>query len=438
MFPQPNTARADDAAGREIDPRDIRAALATDELSLAFQPIVAAGAGALTGFEALLRWHHPTHGAIPPVEVIPVAERSSLILDLGDWVLRRACAQAAGWRTRPGGDGPAPTVWVNISARQLEDERFPERVASALYETGLDGSALCLEVTESSLVNVHTTCALAVMSELRSLGVRLALDDFGTGYSSLSYLRHLPIDCLKLDRSFAGQVTSDASVAPILKGVADMAHALGLALVAEGIETEAQLAVVRDCGIDLLQGFLLGRPSAPEQLERWAGVTDVAPTERVDYPADLAVAHVPRGAAPAVAHLLEREGERLVDEATESVYAGDDRGWFGTAASAGARRRWVTTLSWDCSSGTYEGSLRMTDAFLRQAAMAGAPPLEQHLFLTSVRKAITRELRRAGVVEAQVRSAWQLFTALEHRLLLILPIHRSVDGRVPATGDDAA
>lgn len=439
VFDGSHTLAPDDGVGAPLSPDELRAALAGDAFSLAFQPILSASGRSVDGCEALLRWHDPARGHVPPGDVIPVAEASGLILELGDWVLRRACRQAARWRSNPISGLPA-TVWVNVSARQLDDPRFPARVAACLTAERLDGTALCLEVTEGSLVDVRGPTALAVMAELRALGVRLMLDDFGTGYSALSYLRQLPIDGLKLDRSFAAQLPLDASVAPIVGGVTGMAHALGLAVVAEGIETDAQLAAVQACGVDHAQGFLLGRPAPAEELaaspagRRWHVP---APARDPRGAGRLNVGAVPSRPVPALGALLEAQGDALVAEAARRVYAAPAQGWFSAPESGAARTRWLAALHRDCRSGNYTASLHVSATFFRQGALAGATALEQHLFVTGLRSAVTRALRRAGAVQVEVAAAWTLFTALEHQLLLVLPRHWETAGPRRAMMGDA-
>lgn len=419
--------------------QQIEDALIAGHFSLAYQPILTAAQDALVGCEALLRWRDPTHGDIPPNAIIPVAERTGLIFELGDWVLTQASEQLSRWRNDPAWSDAS--VWVNISALQLADVRFPARVAAALQSAGVDGSGLCLEVTESALVDVRSHNSLAVMAELRAMGVRLVLDDFGTGYSSLSYLRHLPIDGLKLDRSFTAQITTDASVAPIVQAVTDMAHALGVSLVAEGVETDAQLEAMTRCGTDTAQGYLLGRPMPAHQLTRWFADWQRRPAPA---PADprvavhLNIGTLPDRPAPALAQLLETDGEVLFADAARRIYAAPAPGRFDTPDFAQARERWLNALRRDSHSGNYCATARVTDTLFRQATAVGATPLEQHLFVTSMRLVVTRALRRESSPRQDVMAAWNLFTALEHRLLSSL---RSTDRWMPRDlrpGEDAA
>lgn len=237
---------------------DLYLALERDELELHYQPVFQAGTRILTGAEALIRWRHPRSGLVSPARFIPLAEGTGLIVPIGAWVLRQACAQLARWRR----DRPALTVSVNLSARQFWEPSLVPTVRDALRDAGLPGSALVLEITESVLLDVpdvHDT-----LTRLRELGTTLSLDDFGTGYSSLSYLHRFPLGALKIDRSFLKGVgeESDGRAENIIQAVMVMAHALKLKVTCEGIETPAQAALIETHAHDgdLLQGYLLGRP----------------------------------------------------------------------------------------------------------------------------------------------------------------------------------
>ncbi len=246
----------------------LRGAIARDELSVHYQPIVAlAEHGGAPGYEALVRWTHPELGFVSPGEFIPIAEQSGLIAPIGLWVLRAACAQAARWN-RDG--GPPVPVSVNVSTAQIADPEFVASVARALSESGLDPALLDLEITETALME-ETATSVARLQELKALGVRLVLDDFGTGYSSLSYLRRFPIDTVKIDRSFIAELDAGGQGTTIVRAMVGMAHALGMSVVAEGVETEDQLEELRVIGVDFAQGYLLGRPAAADRLAIPAG-----------------------------------------------------------------------------------------------------------------------------------------------------------------------
>ena len=234
---------------------DLRQALAREELDLHFQPALDVATGAITGFEALARWTHPVHGPIPPDRFIPLAEDTKLISPLGDWVLRRACAVAATW--------PAPTrVAVNVSAVQFDRDDLPAIVADALARSGLAPERLELEITETVLIR-ESDAVVRTLHALRELGVRIALDDFGTGYSSLSYLRRFAFDRIKIDRSFIREM-DHPDTAAIVRAMVGLGARLGIAITAEGVETEAQLASVKAEGCSEAQGWLIGRPASAD------------------------------------------------------------------------------------------------------------------------------------------------------------------------------
>jgi len=242
-----------DVTRRAALEHDLRRALRDDaQLDLHYQPSFSLATGLPTGVEALLRWTHPSHGPVPPAEAVPVAEESGLILPLGDWVLRRAARQALAWR-----DVPDLTVWANVAPRQLASGDVPGVLARLVAETGLAPQRLGIEVTESVLADGSP--AGAALQEVRALGVRVAIDDFGTGYSSLARLLELPVDVVKIDRSFVTACETPAGHA-VLDGIVNLAHGLGASVIAEGVETWEQLAVVRSTSCDAVTGFLLGMP----------------------------------------------------------------------------------------------------------------------------------------------------------------------------------
>ncbi len=246
---------------------ELRRAIDRGELALHYQPIVQLRGGRTCGVEALVRWRHPERGLVPPSSFIPVAEATGLIAPLGRWVLREACRAAAGWATpHPGAPGAAPpSVAVNVSARQLAGADFVAEVAAALRDARLCPGRLVLEVTESVLLD-DLDAALARLEAVRALGVRLALDDFGTGYSSLAYLQRLPVDLLKIDRTFTAGVTADGKRGTLARTILTLAGTLGLRTVAEGVETPEQHAELVALGCDLGQGYLYARPMDREAL----------------------------------------------------------------------------------------------------------------------------------------------------------------------------
>ncbi len=239
---------------------DLRRALDRGEIAVHFQPIVSLETMRVVGFEALARWQRPGHGPIPPDRFIPVAEETGLIVPLGYRVLRVACWRMARWNRILFAKSPR-TVSVNLSPRQLLARDFVDHVDEILAETGLPASCLAFEITEGLLLR-DTALATSVLDALRSRGVRIDIDDFGTGYSALAYLRRYPVDRLKIDRTFVGGMTHEAGDLEVVRAILGMAHALGIAVVAEGIETADQLAQLRQLRCEYGQGYLLGRPSA--------------------------------------------------------------------------------------------------------------------------------------------------------------------------------
>jgi diguanylate cyclase (GGDEF)-like protein/PAS domain S-box-containing protein len=245
---------------------DLRRALERDELTLDYQPLVSCRDLSIVGVEALIRWEHPTRGRIPPGDFIPVAEENGLIEPIGRWVLENACRQAARWyRDRP--DAAPISMSVNLSAVQIAHRGLAETVSSALRGSGLDASWLTLEITESVMLGDAESLTDA-LSALKAIGVRLVLDDFGTGYSSLAYLTRLPLDALKVDRSFIDGLGTEPRDTAITEAIVAMAHALSLDVVGEGVETAAQLGELRRLHCDYAQGFHFARPVAAEEITR--------------------------------------------------------------------------------------------------------------------------------------------------------------------------
>ena len=236
---------------------DLRTALAEQQFELYFQPVVSVSDRQVKSFEALLRWKHPERGDVPPSEFIPVAEDNGLIVPIGEWVLQRACREAAKW--------PAHVkVAVNVSAVQLKSPGILRSISAAIDAAGIEGSRLIVEVTESVIIT-DAEQAISTLHSIRDMGSVIAMDDFGTGYSSLSYLRRFPFDKIKIDQSFISELGQREDSAAIVRAATGLAKALGMEAVAEGVETEEQLAQVAVEGCSEAQGYLICRPMpAPE------------------------------------------------------------------------------------------------------------------------------------------------------------------------------
>jgi diguanylate cyclase (GGDEF)-like protein/PAS domain S-box-containing protein len=244
---------------------DLSRAVEKRQLHLCYEPQISLASGRICGLEALVRWRHPTRGEVSPGEFIPLAEETGMILPIGRWVLREACRQVKAWQER----WPTPTpltIAVNLSARQLQHPGVVDEVSAALAAAGLDPRSLVLEITETAIME-QLDAAIRILTELRRLGLRLALDDFGTGYSSLSYLQRLPVDILKIDRSFVGGVARSTEDSALARGILTLGQTLGLEVVAEGIETAEQLAALRELGCQLGQGYFFARPLGPAAVD---------------------------------------------------------------------------------------------------------------------------------------------------------------------------
>ncbi len=245
--------------------RGLRKALTEDQHFVHFQPQIDLANRKVVGAEALLRWRRPDGTIVPPDQFIPIAEDTGLINEMGEWVLRAACRQGKGWVSR---EGVPLRIAVNVSALQLQDDAFADKVACILKEVEFDPLRLELEITESTLME-HVSNPDVVLQKLKDMGIRISIDDFGTGYSSLSALRSMPVSVLKIDRSFVNDVTTNEASAKITAASLALARELGLETVAEGVETIEQMEFLLSCGCDLMQGYLFAKPLAPRDLKRW-------------------------------------------------------------------------------------------------------------------------------------------------------------------------
>jgi diguanylate cyclase (GGDEF)-like protein/PAS domain S-box-containing protein len=257
------TSMLDGVAFRKIQLETaLRRALAQEQLALHYQPQVEVGSGRMIGVEALLRWRDPELGIIPPCEFIPLAEETGLIIPLGKWVIREACRQHIEWERT--GMGPVK-VAVNVSVRQMEDEDFIHDLKQILDEAGVNPCYLELEITESIMQNIDRS--MVVLNEIKEIGLELSIDDFGKGYSSLSYLKHLPIDHLKIDKSFVDDIIAHPNQGSIVKAIIVMGHSLGFSMIAEGIEEEAQVRFLMKHGCEIGQGYYFSRPLPAEDIQ---------------------------------------------------------------------------------------------------------------------------------------------------------------------------
>ncbi len=260
----PSAARAGGASALWPHGADLRNALNSREFVLYYQPEVELATRKLVGLEALIRWQHPERGLVPPMDFIPKAEETGLILPIGDWGLAEACDQIRRWT----GEDPrlkSLRVSVNLSARQFLRKGLADHIHSLLQESGTSSRQLGLEMTESSLIP-NMDVALEVLGALRTLGIALSMDDFGTGYSSLSYLHSFPFDVLKIDRSFVSRMTDGDQALQIVRTIIELARVLGMDVVAEGIETQEQYILLRELGCRYGQGYLFAKPMAADDV----------------------------------------------------------------------------------------------------------------------------------------------------------------------------
>jgi EAL domain-containing protein (putative c-di-GMP-specific phosphodiesterase class I) len=237
-------------------------AIGNNELSLHYQPKLEIGSGLITGVEALMRWENKELGHVSPVKFIPVLEETGMVVEVGDWALRTACEQHMKWLDA---GLPPIRIAVNLSARQLREPTFVENFEKIMKETGVTSDSLELEITESMLMSDSHNSVIA-LDQLHNMGMHVAMDDFGTGYSSLSYLKKFPIDTIKIDRSFVADIATDTDDAEIIRTIITMGHTLNRRVVAEGVETEEQLSLLRQYKCDEIQGYFFSRPQRADDL----------------------------------------------------------------------------------------------------------------------------------------------------------------------------
>ncbi len=246
---------------------DLRYAIEHNELAVHYQPKVLLETGEVVGFEALVRWNHPQRGMVSPLKFIPLAEESGLIHRIGIWVLRESCKQAREWREQNASSAFA-SMCVNLSAKQLQHPNLVQDVTQIMRESAVEEQLLCLEITESvAMDDVHSN--IETLNALKNIGIELSVDDFGTGYSSLAYLNRLPVDHLKIDRSFVNELGNGSETESIILGTIQLAHALNMQVTAEGVETVAQLEQLRDMGCDLAQGFYFSKALSSVDASRY-------------------------------------------------------------------------------------------------------------------------------------------------------------------------
>ncbi len=247
---------------------NLRFALKHDELKLYYQPIISLKNGTLAGFEALIRWEHPKQGFISPADFIPIAEDTGLIIPIGNWILQKACQQLRVWQQKFASIPQVASLKmsVNLASQQIKEPNFIEKLDRILKKTGLDGNYLRLEITERVLVDSEQNTQ-NTLAAIKRRNIKLSIDDFGTGYSSLSYLRRLPIDNLKIDRSFVENINSDVESFEIVKTIITLAHTLGMDAISEGVETIEQANQLKTLGCEYAQGYLFAKPLPANAIE---------------------------------------------------------------------------------------------------------------------------------------------------------------------------
>jgi excisionase family DNA binding protein len=437
---------------------ELALALQRDEFEAHFQPIVDAAGNQLMAIEALIRWRHPERGLVPPDGFLPVAEETGLISDLGDWMLTEVCERIARWQ-REDPDLVCPPVSINISMSQLCDVTLGSQVSAALAAAGVPPAALLLEITESAAMELRPA-PLEALAELKRIGVGVLLDDFGTGYSSLSWLSRLPVDGVKVDRAFVSHVSAPTDPVPILTAVTQIGKELGMAVIAEGVETADQLAVVRAVGVDWVQGFHVARPAAAdsaadlralvekalsvsaggEDPAREAGKGELLGIGAVAELLGMSVSSARRladgGMLPSVrtagghrrferralerysrerlgepslvprrlpakplenaALLIRRRGLELIDQTRQTIYARPGVGWFSTAHGRARSNHWLDSFADTLGEGSFPEGIEMTTLFLETAVAAGASVAECVRFLGQFAQVLAQHILQSS------------------------------------------
>jgi EAL domain-containing protein (putative c-di-GMP-specific phosphodiesterase class I) len=249
-----------------------------DEFEVYYQPILDLRSEQVMGMEALVRWNHPSHGVIAPLDFIPLAEETGLIVPLGQWIMEEACSQAQKWQDRYGRTEKL-SVTVNVASRQFQDDGLGDMIGQALVRSKLPPECLVIEITESTMLS-NTEATIRKLDELKELGIRFAIDDFGTGYSSLSYLQRFPVDILKIDKSFIDRIALNKEGAAVARALITMSETLNLKTIAEGIETSGQLTALQDLGCELGQGFHFARPLKAAAMDEFLRASNPNPYKK--------------------------------------------------------------------------------------------------------------------------------------------------------------
>ena len=247
---------------------DLRQALLQDEFILYYQPIISLSTGKLVGFEALIRWRHPSGKLVYPKEFLPIAEENGLILEIGDWVLQAVLSQLKTWEKKKEKDISGLEISINLSGKQLYSNRLIQKIDQITSEIEIDAHRLRFELTESILIE-NTDDVKNVLESIKERNIQLSIDDFGTGFSCMSYLHQFPIDCLKLDKSFVENMDSDKDSTAIVKGIISLAKNLNMGVVAEGVEDRSQLTLLQEIGCDCAQGYFFSSALTPESAQKW-------------------------------------------------------------------------------------------------------------------------------------------------------------------------